>query len=59
MIERERKSHVTVQLAQIIEQLEMAKEMWMEDDDKACLKLLHAASQEMKCVAYKVTPVLE
>ena len=59
MIERERKSHVTVQLAQIIEQLEMAKEMWMEDDDKACLKLLQAASKEMKCVAYKVTPVLE
>lgn len=44
MIERERKSHVTVQLAQIIEQLEMAKEMWQEDDDKACLKLLQAAS---------------
>ena len=59
MIERERKSHVTVQLAQIIEQLEMAKEMGMEDDDKACLKLLQAASREMKCVAYKVTPVLE
>lgn len=59
MIERERKSHVTIQLAQIIEQLELAKEMWMEDDDKACLKLLQAASREMKCVAYKVTPVLE
>ena len=59
MIEKERKSHVTVQLAQIIEQLEMAKEMWMEDDDKACLKLLQAASREMKCVAYKVTPILE
>lgn len=59
MIEKERKSHVTIQLAQIIEQLEMAKEMWMEDDDKACLKLLQAASREMKCVAYKVTPVLE
>lgn len=58
MIERERKSHVTVQLAQIIEQLEMAKEMWMEDDDKACLKLLQAASREMKCVVWKITPVL-
>ena len=58
MIERERKSHVTVQLAQIIEQLEMAKEMWQEDDDKACLKLLQAASGEMKCVARKITPVL-
>lgn len=59
MIERERKSHVTVQLAQIIEQLEMAKEMWMEDDDKACLKLLQAASKEMKCVAREITQELE
>ena len=58
MDEKERKSHVTVQLAQIIEQLEMAKEMWMEDDDKACLKLLQTASGEMKCVARKITPVL-
>lgn len=59
MIDKDKKSHVTIQLAQIIEQLEMAKEMWMEDDDKACLKLLQAASREMKCVAYKVTPILE
>lgn len=59
MDEKERKSHVTVQLAQIIEQLEMAKEMWMEDDDKACLKLLQTASGEMKCVARKIVPVLE
>jgi hypothetical protein len=58
MIERERKSHVTVQLAQIIEQLEMAKEMWQEDDDKACLKLLQAASREIRCVAWNITPVL-
>lgn len=59
MIDKDKKSHVTIQLAQIIEQLEMAKEMWMEDDDKACLKLLQAASREMKCVTYKVTPILE
>ena len=59
MIDKDKKSHVTIQLAQIIEQLEMAQEMWMEDDDKACLKLLQAASREMKCVAYKVTPILE
>ena len=51
MIEKEKKSHVTVQLAQIIEQLEMAKEMWQEGDDKACLLLLQTASREMKCVA--------
>ena len=59
MDEKERKLHVTVQLAQIIEQLEMAKEMWMEDNDKACLKLLQTASGEMKCVARKIVPVLE
>lgn len=58
MIEKERKSHVTIQLAQIIEQLEMAKEMWLDDDDKACLKLLQAASREMRCVARKIVPVL-
>lgn len=58
MIEKERKSHVTIQLALIIEQLEMAKEMWM-DDDKACLKLLQTASGEMKCVARKIVPILE
>ena len=59
MIDKDKKSHVTIQLAQIIEQLEMAKEMWMEDDDKACLKLLQAASSEMKCVARKITPIVE
>ena len=59
MIDKNKKSHATVQLAQIIEQLEMAKDMWMDDDDKACLKLLQAASREMKCVAWKITPVLE
>lgn len=59
MIDKNKKSHVTIQLAQIIEQLEMAKEMWMEDDDKACLKLLQAASREIRCVAWKITPVLE
>lgn len=59
MIEKEKKSHVTVQLAQIIEQIEAAKEHWMDDDEKACLLLLQAASREMKCVAYRVTPILE
>lgn len=59
MIDKNKKSHVTIQLAQIIEPLEMAKEMWIDDDDKACLKLLQAASREMKCVAWKITPVLE
>ena len=52
------KAKVTDQLAQIREQIEMAQEMWLEDDDKACLKLLQEASSEMKCVARKITPVL-
>ena len=59
MIDKNKKANVTIQLAQIIEQLEMAKDRWMDDDDKACLKLLQAASREMKCVAWKITPVLE
>lgn len=53
------KAKVTDQLAQIREQIKMAQEMWLEDDDKACLKLLQAASSEMKCVARKIVPVLE
>ena len=59
MIDKDKKSHVTIQVAQIIEQIEAAKEHWMDDDEKACLLLLQAASREMKCVAWKITPVLE
>ena len=59
MIDKNKKSHVAIQLAQIIEQLEMAKDMWMDDDDKACLKLLQAASREIRCAARKITPVLD
>ena len=59
MIDKNKKSHVTIQLAQIIEQLEMAKDMWMDDDDKACLKLLQAASRDIRCAARKIVPVLE
>jgi len=59
MIDKNKKSHVAIQLAQIIEQLEMAKDMWLDDDDKACLKLLQAASREIRCAARKIVPVLE
>lgn len=52
------KAKVTDQLAQIREQIEMAQKMWLENDDKACLKLLQAASREMRCVAHKIAPVL-
>lgn len=58
--ENERKKiRVTEQLAHILEQVEMAKDMWLEDDEVACLKLLQAASREMKTVAWKITPILE
>lgn len=52
------KAKVTDQLAQIREQIEMAQEMWLENDDKACLKLLQEASREMRCVAHKIVPEL-
>lgn len=55
----EKKIKVTEQLAHILEQVEMAKDMWLEDDEVACLKLLQAASGEMKCVVRKIVPVLE
>lgn len=54
----EKKNKITEQLAQIREQIEMAQEMWLEDDEMACLKLLQAASREMKNVAWRITPVL-
>lgn len=44
----EKKAQVTEQLAQIMEQIEGAKEMWLDDDEKGCLLLLQAASREMK-----------
>lgn len=55
----EKKIRVTEQLAHILEQVEMAKDMWLEDDEVACLKLLQTASREMKTVAWEITPILE
>ncbi|ACX83555.1 FMN-dependent NADH-azoreductase [Aggregatibacter actinomycetemcomitans D11S-1] len=55
----EKKAQITVQMAQIIEQLEMAQQMWLGDDEKACLLLLQAASREIKSVAYRITPILK
>lgn len=54
-----KKAAVTAQLAQIMEQIEAAKEHWQDDDKKGCLLLLQAASREMKSVVYRVTPILE
>ncbi|MBS7021674.1 MAG: FMN-dependent NADH-azoreductase [Haemophilus parainfluenzae] len=54
----ENKSQVTEQLAQIMEQIEAAKEQWLVDDEKGALLLLQAASREMKSVAWRMAPVL-
>ena len=54
----ENKSQVTEQLAQIMEQIEAAKEQGLVDDEKGALLLLQAASREMKSVAWRMAPVL-
>ena len=54
----EKKAQVTEQLAQIMEQIEAAKEQWLVDDSEGALLLLQAASREMKSVAWRMTPVL-
>ena len=59
MTNSEKKAKVAEQLKQILEQIEAAKEHWLDDDEKWCLLLLQAASREMKSVAWRVTPVLE
>ena len=55
----EKKAQVTEQLAQIMEQIEAAKEQWLVDNSKGALLLLQAASREMRCVAWKIVPILE
>lgn len=58
MSEQERRD-VNIKLAQIIEQIEMAQEIWLDGDRKECLLLLQGAIREMKSVAWRVTLVLE
>lgn len=53
------KDSITRQLANIMEQIEMAKEMWLDDKEQECLLMLQTASREMKHVAWEITPVLE
>lgn len=55
----EKKIRVTEQLAHIAEQLEMAREMWIDDKEQECLLMLQTASREMKTVVYRITPILE
>lgn len=55
----EKKIKVTEQLAHILEQLEMAREMWIDDKEQECLLMLQTASREMKTVVYRITLILE
>lgn len=59
MTHDEKKIRVTEQLAHIAEQLEMAREMWLDGKDQECLLMLQTASREMKTVAWEITPILE
>ena len=53
------KDSITRQLANIMEQIKMAKEMWLDDKEQECLLMLQTASREMKHVAWEITPILE
>ena len=55
----EQKIKVTEQLAHILKQVEMAREMWIDDKEQECLLMLQTASREMKTVVYRITPILE
>ena len=55
----EQKIKVTEQLAHILEQVEMVREMWIDDKEQECLLMLQTASREMKTVVYRITPILE
>lgn len=57
MSEQERRD-VNIKLAQIIEQIEMAQEIWLDGDWKECLLLLQGAIREIKKVTWRVMPVL-
>jgi hypothetical protein len=57
MSEQERRD-VNIKLAQIIEQIEMAQEIWLDGDRKEYLLLLQGAIREIKRVTWRVMPVL-
>ncbi len=54
----EKKAQVTEQLAQIMEQIEIAQEIWLDGNRKECLLLLQGAIREIKRVTCQVMPVL-
>ena len=55
MSEQERRD-VNIKLAQIIEQIEMAQEIWLDGNRKECLLLLQGAIREIKKVTWRVMP---
>ena len=57
MTEQE-KMDVNIKLAQIIEQIEIAQEIWLDGTRKECLLLLQGAIREIKKVTWRVMPVL-
>ena len=57
MSEQERRD-VNIKLAQIIEQIEMVQEIWLDGDRKECLLLLQGPIREIKRVTWRVMPVL-
>ena len=57
MSEQERRD-VNIKLAQIIEQIEMVQEIWLDGDRKECLLLLQGAIREIKRVTWRVMPGL-
>lgn len=57
MTDNERRE-VNIKLAQIIEEIEIAQEIWLDGDRKECLLLLQGAIREIKRVTWRITPVL-
>ena len=56
---KQEKMDVNIKLAQIIEQIEIAQEIWLDGNRKECLLLLQGAIREIKRVTWWITPVLE
>lgn len=52
------KRDINIKFAQIIEQIEIAQEIWLDGDRKECLLLLQSAIREIKRVTWRMAPVL-
>lgn len=51
------KAQITEQLATILEQVELAKEMWLNNQSEETLVMLRGALREVKNVVWRITPV--